>query len=56
MGRIAVAGAIATALLSHALAGHDADTIAFFSFKEGADGTSAYGVAITIDVYGALYA
>ena len=56
MGRIAAAGAIATALFSHALAGHDADTIAFYSFKEGADGTSAYGVSVTNDIDASLYA
>lgn len=56
MGRIVVAGAIATALFSHAMAGHDADTIAFYSFKEGADGTSAYGVSVTNDIDASLYA
>lgn len=53
--RLEVAIAAVLAAVFPAMAGHDADTIAFYSFKEGADGTSAQGVSVTNDIDSSLY-
>ena len=55
MSRRLLGAAFALAAASTAIA-HDADTIAFYPFKEGDVGTSAFGVSITNDVDAALYA